>query len=460
MKNKIFGLLICLLLIIALLPASESKNYIIKETQNRYENNLNYYDADVPVWNIGDKWTYNMDFSMEVLDDEIGIMADLSLRNLELTVNNDAGNYYQINMNSDVEGSFTIDIEDFPIPSGTLAQTEINGQMLIEKETFGIKEIIMELDGRIWFSLLPINLNIYLTINFNPTYKPLSFPIEIGNEWIINSSDALIEGTIDLPGIAQLIPSIPEQIPINFEQQIGGANGICNSKENVTLNMGTYTAYNITIGDFVNVYYAPSAGNIIMLTPSSLNDDDYDIQFNFELISTNYIEPGAPNTPNEPDGPNQGEPNIEYTYSTSTTDNEGDGVYYLFDWDDGEYSEWLGPYTSGEIIEENHIWTEKGKYFVKVKAKDTEDHESPWSEPLTVTIEPFELFLFGRISDKTESDDTISFIGDSVKSLSFRPFEFKSYGSGTEFTVSSDSGGFIGKSFVFGRFVIVDIKEE
>ena len=93
-----------------------------------------------------------------------------------------------------------------------------------------------------------------------------------------------------------------------------------------------------------------------------------------------------PETPQQPSGPTEGEVGIEYTYSTNSTDPDGDQIYYNFSWDDGEFSGWLGPYDSGQTVEASHIWTEKGSYDVTVQAKDTLNATSYWSEPLTVQI--------------------------------------------------------------------------
>ncbi len=93
-----------------------------------------------------------------------------------------------------------------------------------------------------------------------------------------------------------------------------------------------------------------------------------------------------PKTPNAPQGPTSGKIGGEYSYKTSTTDSDGDQIYYMFDWGDGNESDWLGPFDSGAIVEESHIWDKNGTYDVKVKAKDSNDQESAFSNKLEVTI--------------------------------------------------------------------------
>ena len=93
-----------------------------------------------------------------------------------------------------------------------------------------------------------------------------------------------------------------------------------------------------------------------------------------------------PNTPNAPNGPDEGVTGVEFSFTASTTDPEGEQIYYMFDWDDGTYSEWLGPYNSGATGEGTHSWNDAGDFDVKVKAKDVNGGESDWSPSHTITI--------------------------------------------------------------------------
>jgi hypothetical protein len=105
---------------------------------------------------------------------------------------------------------------------------------------------------------------------------------------------------------------------------------------------------------------------------------------NLGMVTAFYNKP--PEKPIQPDGPTVCVEDREYTFSATTTDPEGDQIYYLFDWGDGTNSDWIGPLNSGETGEASHIWPDPGEYNVTVKAKDVNDSESEWSDPLTVTI--------------------------------------------------------------------------
>jgi hypothetical protein len=95
---------------------------------------------------------------------------------------------------------------------------------------------------------------------------------------------------------------------------------------------------------------------------------------------------GTPDTPNKPKGPIVGAVGYEYTFSTSTIDPDGDKVYYMWDWGDGTFSEWIGPYPSGDTCEASHIWNEEGDFEVKVKAKDEKNAQSNWSKGSIIQI--------------------------------------------------------------------------
>ena len=93
-----------------------------------------------------------------------------------------------------------------------------------------------------------------------------------------------------------------------------------------------------------------------------------------------------PNTPERPTGPANGKPGTSYLYTTSTTDIDGDQVYYKWNWGDGNFSDWLGPFDSGATASATYSWTNQGTYSIIVKAKDTYGDESGWSDPLAVKM--------------------------------------------------------------------------
>jgi hypothetical protein len=93
-----------------------------------------------------------------------------------------------------------------------------------------------------------------------------------------------------------------------------------------------------------------------------------------------------PDNPEQPNGPTSGNTMVDYTFSTMTSDPEDEDVFYMWDWGDGTYSDWLGPYSSGDTVEVDNSWDEDGTYQIKVKAKDINNGESGYSDPLIINI--------------------------------------------------------------------------
>jgi peptidase C25-like protein/PKD domain-containing protein len=108
--------------------------------------------------------------------------------------------------------------------------------------------------------------------------------------------------------------------------------------------------------------------------------------------------------PNKPvlAGPSSGKIGDELTYEASTSDIEEDMVYYLFDWGDGDFSNWIGPVESGQKVNASHVWSNEGDFQIRVQAKDDHGVQSAWSDPLSVTMPknkllPYDTFLIRYI---------------------------------------------------------------
>jgi hypothetical protein len=102
---------------------------------------------------------------------------------------------------------------------------------------------------------------------------------------------------------------------------------------------------------------------------------------------TIIINNKPPVKPVKPSGPLNGLKGESYTYSSSTTDPDGNQIYYNFSWGDNTYSGWVGPYDSGQTVNLSHIWNVGGTYEIKVQARDFSGKLSDWSEPLSIIID-------------------------------------------------------------------------
>jgi hypothetical protein len=156
--------------------------------------------------------------------------------------------------------------------------------------------------------------------------------------------------------------------------------------------------------DFPDIAVAP--GNTYYIISSTVNATDNWYGWGLSLTDT-YLngtiyfsindeynwseEPGGDMTfmtygrenlpPNEPliQGEENGKIKVEYTYDFSTSDPDGDDVYYYIDWGDGSpVEDWIGPYASGVVVHVKHTFETKGTYQIKAQAKDDAGALSPW----------------------------------------------------------------------------------
>jgi hypothetical protein len=126
----------------------------------------------------------------------------------------------------------------------------------------------------------------------------------------------------------------------------------------------------------------------------------------FGSLSNTIIVTGdnIPPLPPDIDGPEKGEPDIEYTYVLNAIDPDEDDVRYIIDWDDGETE--TTPYeSSGADVTVSHTWSEKGSYTITVQA---EDINGLFSSESTFTVKiprvrssyiPIFLRAFERLTD-------------------------------------------------------------
>jgi hypothetical protein len=156
--------------------------------------------------------------------------------------------------------------------------------------------------------------------------------------------------------------------------------------------------------------YVNSSANISVIrtvvngsvTNLTFNDCDFPSMMTFCTTSVNDVAPDVPSL----SGPGYGDRGKTYTYSACTNDSNDDQLLYLFDWDDGNDTGWLGPYWLNNQINISHAWSSEGGYYVRVKARDVFENESAWNSLLfrTETLPPI-------IRSVQHSPDVIGFGG-------------------------------------------------
>jgi hypothetical protein len=105
----------------------------------------------------------------------------------------------------------------------------------------------------------------------------------------------------------------------------------------------------------------------------------------FIMLSNLGIAGSTSFTPPSPSGSTSGDINEEIEFTISTT--EG-GSFWMFDWGDGSFSEWIEVEESDTYVSQTYSWTSYGTYEVSVKKRSVYGIQSLWSSPLVVTISP------------------------------------------------------------------------
>jgi hypothetical protein len=185
-----------------------------------------------------------------------------------------------------------------------------------------------------------------------------------------------------------------EEGATTFELDVVGVSGALCAISNGDQLLGN--GYTDETGHAVISFYGPVTGTSeVQLVVTGFNALPY------MTIITVGNPNEAPEKPAKPTGEKNGDAGTVYTYSTQTTDINDDEVYYMWDWGDGNLSDWIGPFASGDAATAEKSWAVKGSYAVKVKAKDGSGAESAWSDPLDVTM-PVKISFSGRFIDLLE----------------------------------------------------------
>ncbi len=105
-----------------------------------------------------------------------------------------------------------------------------------------------------------------------------------------------------------------------------------------------------------------------------------DSENNIGNTETNVWVQNTNEPPNKPTitGPTVGHVGNCIFYKFSSTDPEGNDVWYLVQWSDEEIFDTYGPYESGEETEVFHYWENTGSFTIKAKAIDVFGDESDW----------------------------------------------------------------------------------
>ena len=345
-------------------------------------NLVNQDEAFLPEWSIGDYWEYeNADFYIgDIILDVISLEFNIKDMEVKVTDIKDDKDEYILDLNGKTEKIIYNKIPILDSYKGATAY--LNGISHIQKSTLAIKDFNLHLSV---FLVDREVFNIDFIMEFNSSFDFFQFPIITTkqNPWNANTNYTL---TLIVNGDTYLeIQDQPVEDILSFIE----IDNICGFDS---------LLINGSIGKISELWYAPLAGFLVNVSEEinlKAEIGGIEVEYakmicNLNLKDTNYDPENVENRPSiplSPLGPPTGKAGVSHEYKTSTIDPNNDPVYYQFDWGDGTVSNWLGPYASGEEISGFHTWQDKGRYEIKVKAKDENGLKTAWSDK-TITSMP------------------------------------------------------------------------
>lgn len=290
--KKLVGLIVCFL-VISCFSVGGQRIYTdsIKQTPN-----VNTLDDDVPSWQVGDEWIYELNnINFEVISPDATISLHAAMKNLILKVSTISGSSYVLEVTGDIKGDFSYDLGNGTRIAGELTKTTISGSIKINIATLSFEEASLVIDTKMILREYPLPINIPIRIPFtitvsvvHDTPRPvIEFPLFDGKSGTITEAYVTISIKVEsiiLKLINIFVPDIPSEInyetgtflPSLFYEAI---------MEQVTVLAGTFSAYHIGFlqGAIGAVYYAPERENIIKIEMNLEIQDELIIGVSGEL---------------------------------------------------------------------------------------------------------------------------------------------------------------------------------
>jgi uncharacterized repeat protein (TIGR01451 family) len=158
----------------------------------------------------------------------------------------------------------------------------------------------------------------------------------------------------------------------------------------------------------VYLYDEPGVYNVTL----RVYDDEGDSDIN--ITTATIVQPNRPPLAPQITGPKNGTQNTTYKYFAESTDDDGDLLSYVFDWNDGteDSTESIPAGTEGSA---DHVWYEAGIYTISVHAFDGELQSG--STELTVLIDVLYVKDIGYLIDNDSDGIYDNFFSNSTNNI-------------------------------------------
>ena len=232
----------------------------------------------VDTWQKNDRWVYTIDDITIHAGEGFNASLEAHMDTLKITVDDTS---YTLHYRGRIMGEFAVSSQPPMDFTGNLLFVWADGTVAMDSN-FGIQSVAVGVYGiaTITFEGFPLPLPVPFkatgTVAFDRPFYPIAFPLVEGKEWHTPACTLSMEITAStLFGMLK--------IPISYEMELGALNAVCEGKETVTVQAGTFEAYRVSYLDMLTLYYAPEVATIIEL--SAAYDD---IEVHAELKDTTY----------------------------------------------------------------------------------------------------------------------------------------------------------------------------
>jgi hypothetical protein len=286
MKNKLIGIFVCMLVTTTVVSAT---NLNVKKGIQTVASAV-----DVPVWEIGDSWTYNEQYN-QIWYDTNGDIYFHWFHNCTstYTVTADTGNTYTVKVTSkNDEGSLKYGLFRLKFTPSVKFTQEIQ----LRKTDLGYVHMIYQEKGLVFWLLgkmglpIPAQYSDVWEVTLTPGYVYLPFPFTAGTDGIIPGDSETGHEKMGLYwGLIKFMDS-------DFSYDFTALNYTC-EMANIVVPSGTYDTYNVSTDvysgsshNYTRFYYAPEVGFFVKKIEHSDVGASGMLTYDerYELVSTTY----------------------------------------------------------------------------------------------------------------------------------------------------------------------------
>jgi len=253
--------------------------------------NASTFDDPVPDWNAGYIWTYTVNnITVNYTQGEQNIFIDGKIDDFSWKVTDTNGSYYTVAVTGKITATYDFSLSYQTstihfVGSFKPALTRLTGTIQFTKSDLEIHDFLLQLKGisvtkiNSIPSAIPIPFKLITEGDLSVDFPLFDFPLNGDKFW--NLPDLTITMSSTFGGIFGII-QIPFTVGVNYGWVPFAF--FCHDKQDVTVEAGTYSAYEITSPFFEwDYYYAPIVGNLVKINAVLTNG-----KIHGELKSTNY----------------------------------------------------------------------------------------------------------------------------------------------------------------------------